>query len=585
MRPLLLSILILLLTAPLSGCRSDQQRLEDFLSRGDAQAAKRAFREAALEYKNAIQIDPNHALAHWRLAEVLLDQGAVREGLWEVREAVRLDPTNREATLRLAQLLILSRDLDEGLATLDRVLAEDPMSAQATLLRAQALEAKNELEPALDAYRAGLALAQGTDDEASALRLLASYHTRRGDPISAGPYYERLVEIDGDSASWIAMAQHHRRVGKAAEAELAHRKSVEVAKPRERVQAYAALAGFLYESDQIAEGVKVLQEGIGAAEESLDLTYLLARFYNLQGAHELADELIRKSAAAATEDVRPHLVLSSYEAGRGRPAEALAAVEKALTIDPKNLEALIWRAELLVDRGQRDQDEAVLQEARKRIDEILGSQPDQPEALVVRAKIELAQAHPKEALEALTVAIAARPDWAIPHHRAATVHAMLGDWPASRAEAARAIELDPTLVDARAQLVRAHQALGEHEYAIEAAQKALRDRPDDVELRTRLAESLFASNRRKEAAEALALVPESLRTPEVHFARAQLELAEGRSAEARAIFAQALRQRPTSPEILQSLLALDARDRKLDESVARIREAIRIEPDNARRRR
>ncbi|MFO0687284.1 MAG: tetratricopeptide repeat protein [Myxococcota bacterium] len=579
----LLFFLLLLAATFSGGCRSEAEKIEAFIGRGDAYAADRMYAEAVLEYKNAIQLDPNQATAHWGLAKALIGDRRAKEGLWELQETVRLDPKNLEARLQLGRVWLVSGKVEEALAQATEALAQDPTSVAAELLRAQTLEAQKKFDEALAAYRAGLTRATGGELEPDALRLLVGFHTRRGDLASAAPYAEKLVEIDPSVDSFVALGEHSQREAKADKAEAAFRQAVERAKsPGEVTRAHAALASSLYAAGRSAEAIETLQKGIASTEDSLDLTYLLARFYTLEGAEELADRLVREAAEKDPTQARPFVVLSSYEQSRGRPTDALAAIERALAIDPDDVEARIWRVELLVELGQQERSPERTERAREEIEALLEKDPAHPGALVARAKIDVVEGRPEDALKALATASQARPDWAVPHHRAGSVYGLLGDWTRARTELALALELDDQLVDARRLLVRAHQMLGEHEYAIEAARRVLLDRPDDTETRTRLAQSLFSLGRAREASDALAPIPEKLRTPEVRYAMAQLALAGGRTEEARTQLTQALAARPNDPDVLQALLALDLREKKLDRSMERIRAAVEAEPGNAR---
>ena len=81
----------------LLGCRSDEQAIAEHLQRGEDYQNDKKYAEAVIEYKNVLQIDPNHADAHYGLAKSHLQLGQAKEGFWELRETVRLDPKNYDA--------------------------------------------------------------------------------------------------------------------------------------------------------------------------------------------------------------------------------------------------------------------------------------------------------------------------------------------------------------------------------------------------------------------------------------------------------------------------------------------------------
>src|SRR4029077_11862499 len=67
----------LFLTACLvAGCSRDPQvRKKKFLDKGNAYFDKGQYREAIIEYQNAIQIDSKYADAYYHLAQALMKQG------------------------------------------------------------------------------------------------------------------------------------------------------------------------------------------------------------------------------------------------------------------------------------------------------------------------------------------------------------------------------------------------------------------------------------------------------------------------------------------------------------------------------
>ncbi len=575
--------LALLAAAALFGCQSDENKLNEHLTRGDAYFKEEKYKEAIIEYKSALQIDPNVAAAHWGLAQSHLKNEQPREGFWELRETVRLDPSNNEARLRFGQISILAGELDDAYAQANEVIKTDEKNVQAHLLRGQTLEAQKKYRQARISYKKAVDLAPGTADEALALRLLANFYTRRGENDAAGPYYEKLAEVSPEFGSFIALASHYVTNKKPDEADRAYRKAIEVAKPEDRGKAYGFLASFFYNQDRFDEAVATLEQGIDELpQDPLDLIYLLAHFYNMRGESEKADELVRNAPARKPGDVRPFLVLSTYEVRRGRLTESLAAVSEALKLDPKHPEALVRKAELLVDLGFREKNEAQLAEAQGLIDTLLKENPTHPEALLVKGKIDMAQGRAKDSIGSLQAALETRPDWAQAHFLLGSALALQGDRTAARSELARAVELDATIVDARRLLAQIHQDMGEHSYAVEEARKYLRERPGDARARITLAQSLVSLGKRDEAMRELEAIPADARTPEVLFAFGQLYLAAGQLEPARSTLEQALAQKPDSPDILKSLLALDLKENRFEESVKRIQAAVEAKPDDGR---
>jgi tetratricopeptide (TPR) repeat protein len=575
--------LTLLAGLALAACQSDQEKLAEHMARGDAYLEEAKYPEAIIEYKSALQIDPNQASAHWGLARAHQKNQQPREGFWELRETVRLDPSNLEARLQFGQFSVLAGEFDEALKQADEVIAMDPSRVRAYTLRAQTLEAMKKLEKARTAYQKALEIAPGTEDEAFAVNLLANFHDRRGEREQAGPLYRRLTQVRPDFASYRSLAGFLVQGRDAdAEAEEAYQKALEVAEADERALAYGSLAGFYFTHDRFDESVKTLETGIEELEENLDLIYLLARFYNMTGQHDKADALVEQATQEKPDDPRPYLILSTYHGRRGRLEQSLAAAEKALELDPENEEARLRKAELLVDIGFRERDGTRIGEGRGLVEAILQKNPSQPTALVVKAKIEIADGQPRDAVTALHSALDSRPDWAQAHFLLGSALALQGDRTASRTELARALELDAGLLEARKVLAQVHQDLAEHEYAVEEGRRFLKERPGDVATRITVAQSLVQLGRREEALRELEQIPKEERGPRVLYAFGQMYLALGQPARSREFLEQADAAMPGNPDILRALLALDGRENRFAESVKRIDAAVQSKPEDGR---
>ena len=82
----------LALCVAFAACGSDSERIDTLIARGDVDREAARHREAVLQYRSALQLDPNRAAAHWGLAQSYLALQQVRDGLWELQESVRLDP-------------------------------------------------------------------------------------------------------------------------------------------------------------------------------------------------------------------------------------------------------------------------------------------------------------------------------------------------------------------------------------------------------------------------------------------------------------------------------------------------------------
>jgi tetratricopeptide (TPR) repeat protein len=551
----------------------------DHLQRAQSYAKDESWPEAIIEYKVALDLDPNSADAHYGLSQAYLKTNKLREGYWELRETARLDPDNVDARLQFAQLARMAGEFDEALAQADAIIKLQPDHPTAHMLRGQALEGLNRPDEALAAYKRAREIAP---DQGAPTLLLANFLRTHGDRKGAEPLFRELTEKDPSFATWIAWASFlSEDPSRLDDAEQAYRKALSSADDDRKSLAYRTLASFYYRQKRLDQAEQVLKDGIADRPDDLELIYLLARFYRSQGRSSEADEMIQAAARARPDDVKPQLILSLYRGRQGDREGALAATEAALKIDPRSVPARLRKAELLVDMGSVEGKRDLIAQGRGIVDAILAENASNPEALFVRAKVRLADGQVDEAISDLRHALDLKSNWAQAHLMLGSALFLRGDALEARAELQRALEVDAGLLEAHKMLARVQASLGENEAAVEEGRAYLKENANDDGVRILVAQSLVRQRKFDEGLAELQRIPEERRDAEVLYAMGRIHRFQNDDATARSLFEQALAERPDSPELLRAMLGLDQREGRLQESTARIAAALEQSPDDA----
>ncbi len=580
MRQILMVSVLVLAGSLLLACQSDEAKLGEHMSRAGEYVENEAWNEAIIEYKNALQIDPNNAEAHFELSQAYLKVKKTKEAFWELRETIRLDASNHDAKLQFAQISIYAGELEEALQRADEVVAADQTRADAYIVKAQAHEGLKQLDEARAALEAGV---KAEPDNAGARLLLATFVRRQGDRESAEREYKEAIRVDPSAVAWLALGGFYAEERRDEEAEEAYRNAVELAEEDVDItRAYSVLGSFLFRRDRMDEAVATLEQGIEKAEDPLEIIYLLARMYRERGDTDKADELALRATQEKPDDPAPFLVLSAYRGQVGDLEGALEAAEKAVAVTTDDNPAADLRvAEIELEMGFRNDEPARVERGREIAERVLAEDPTNAAALFVKAKLDIAEKRLDEAVTVMRKAIDLRPDWAKAHFLLGTALSLTGERTAARTELARALELDASILEARRLLVDVHAALGEHEYAVEEGRRYLEQRPDAAKTRIRVAQSLVILGRVEEALREVQSIPEEERDVDVNYAIGRIHLGRQENDEARKYLSLALEQRPGHADILRSLLDLDRREGRLDESVARIGKAAEDLPDDA----
>jgi tetratricopeptide (TPR) repeat protein len=209
--------------APRSGAteRLSSKRVPGLIAEADARLADGKYAEAAELFREALEIEPRHAIAHARLGAALSHLTRYREAEQEFRRALELKPTCFEAQFNLGTLLRARGDVVAAETALRRAVKQDPRNTDALVNLGQTLaaldrigEAKECIEkalrvkprdPAALGMRGWLASAEGRFDQAEKLyRKALEVNPRRVDVWSWLTDLRRMTPEDSD---WLEGAE------------------------------------------------------------------------------------------------------------------------------------------------------------------------------------------------------------------------------------------------------------------------------------------------------------------------------------------------------------------------------------------
>src|SRR5664279_3852591 len=124
------------LLGSLAGCSRDPNvRKQKYMESGQRYFDKGQYREAEIQFQNAVQTDSRYAEAHYKLALAAMKQGDGQTALQELTTTLQIQPDYYTAQLDLANLLILARHFSEAKEHLDLLMQKQPGNPEVFIAR------------------------------------------------------------------------------------------------------------------------------------------------------------------------------------------------------------------------------------------------------------------------------------------------------------------------------------------------------------------------------------------------------------------------------------------------------------------
>jgi tetratricopeptide (TPR) repeat protein len=523
-----------------AGCGGAQQRKASYLQKGEKFFVLRNFEKAHVEFRNALQIDPNDANARYQVGRTSERLNNPREAVGQYQAAIDSDPKHMPARAALARLYLIGGLPDRALELVEPGLETEPKNAQLLTVRAAVKAQRGNTPGAFEDAEAAVAIAP--DDEYAVAFLASLYRQNvRSDKaievVRAGlekiPQSIDLRVVLAD----LEMGQDHRPL---AEAQL---KEVIELQPEEMTHRYR-LARFYLLTKNVAAAEQAMREAVRVAPQNVEAKVALVDLLAGHRGVDKAEAELKAFAAQEKEGAKMQLALARfYETHRKNDrAESVyrAVIEKHET-KPDGLAARSRLAALLLQRNEPAQ-AAVL------IDEVLKENPRDNDALILRGNLALNKGDAATAI--------------------ADLRAVLRDQPSS--------------INVMRALARAHLQNNELAIAEETLRSAAEANPTDRQVRLELAQLLAQSGRAEQAQPMLqqlvSEMPNDLPALESLF-RTQMALKNAVAARATAETLE--RSRPDLPLGPYLLGAVEEAERNIDAAARAYDRALAIQPEAA----
>ena len=519
---------VLLTTA---ACSKDPEVAKrEYVRSGDTYVAKKQYREAIVEYRNAIQQDPRFGEARSKLAEAYFQIGDIENAFREYIRAADILENDVRAQLKAGDMLLAAKRYEDAKARADKALVIDPQHIEAQILRANALAGLNNIDDAVKEVEDAIKRAP---DRSASYSSLGALQMIRGNREEAEAAFKQAAAMNPNSPQgYLALANFYLAAGRQREAE---------------TQLKTALS-------------------VGAKDE---LTNRALGYFYLSSGRPAEAEAPFKTFADVARGSTGKLTLADYYISVNRVADARRTLEAVPQNDAQSyLTARLRLARLEVQSGDR-------QRAYALVDDVLGKDPQNVDALLVKAQLLVSDGKSTEALAAVRDAVAKDPRSAQAQYSLGRLLVAQRDSQNAMNAFSEAAKLNPNLGEAELELAKLHFDGGRIDLAEQFARSAA-TKVRSGEAHILLAHIDLLKGRVDSAERTLgALLKVNPGSPAVQTEFGRLQLVKKNRSEARAAFERALSKDPNFFGALSSLTQMDLEDKHLDVARARVTAAVK----------
>lgn len=523
----------------MAGCHSDPNvAKQKYLESGKKYSAEQKYRQAAIQYSNALKIDKNFADAHFALASAYMHMGMPLGAYNELERTVELQPTNYAARIELGKLLVAGGRLDDAQAQAKAVLAAQPNNP--------------------DVHGLLSALAWRRGDRATALKEVnTAIQLAPSRPI----FHENLALLEANDPSQSALVESELQKA--------------IALDPKDVEPRLLLAEFYAKSKRWPDAEKTSEAAIGAAPKSVQARKSLALIYFEEGNQAAGEQVLRQAAQDLASDPQGVSILANYYVGTGQLAKAKAEYARLTSEHPSDLVLQEGYIRVLL----QDNDIAT---AQNLISALMKKHGKDPQVIALNAIVLIQNGKAKDAETAMQGAIRDAPQDAFLQFWLGKAALANGDSDLAEKSFLEAERLDPSALIAEQELAQLASQRGDFGLLSSVSNRmvtAAKANSSGYVWRA-IAEAHYNQLDKADADlnEAIRLAPQD---PRPYIELARVRFAQNKFPEGASLLEKALQCDPDSVPALRLLVSYDLYAKKPAEALARTQAQVNLRPKNS----
>jgi tetratricopeptide (TPR) repeat protein len=536
-----------LITGVFTGCSRDPNvRKQKYLDSGERYSAEGKYREASIQYLNAIQIDSRFAQAHYDLSQAYLKLGDTNRAFQELSRTVELAPDNYRAHTDLANLL-------------DSVRNPDGSSVPDMLKQAKThLDVLREKQP-------------NTPETHEAW---ANYDAAQNNIPAAMQEMQQAIAADPQrSESYLLLALLQLRADLPDQAETNFKKATEV--DPKAINAQLALGGFYQTRNRFPEAEQQFKHVITMDPKNPAPRAAYVRLLMQEGKKSEVEPFLLQTKKDLSDNREGYRMLGDFYFATGDIDKATAEYGSLYKDHPRDLQVKKNYIQLLILKNRLD-------EAAKLNDQTLKANPKDVDALVYKGQIQIRRNDASGAIDALQNALRNDAENAVAHYQLGNAFALQHNEARTESEWREAVRIRPNLTDAQRSLAALELRRGDVNAVLQTAQQIINSDPasGDGYLWKGIADLARKSysDAQQDADQAVKRLPEN---PAPYVLMGDIQLNQKHYADALKFYQQALDKNPSSADALKGIVFTYSAQKEYDQAIAAVNAQIAKSPNNS----
>ena len=423
-------------------CSSDPQKSKArYFASGEKYMKEEKYAEAALEFRNALRIDPGFVEAYYGLSQAAGAQhnwAVVRASLDKV---IELAPGREDARLNRGRLYVAGRQFDKAEADANWLLSKNPNNAEAYQVLGAAYLGELKPEEALKAF-------------------------------------SRVAELlPNDVNSYLSLALVNGALKREKDVEENLQKAVAV--DPKSAKARIELANLYRMQNKLPEAQETLQAGIQNNPTAPALYTALANLLAEEGKRSDAEGVLEKLRAQMPKSADAAMAIGDYYLRTNATDKALTEYQRAISESPNNVEILKRTEDAYLSANR-------IPEATKLDSQLIREVPNDPLVNVLHGRLLLVQGKKQEAISTLENAVNGAPALLMGHYYLALAYWQNDQLGEANRELLEALKISPGAGLVLRSLVQLNLAQNHFPEAQVYAMELVRRNPNDVNGRLEL---------------------------------------------------------------------------------------------------